>query len=197
MAGVLGRGCDPSFMAGGGEMGALMRAHDWTATPLGSPDSWPQPLRLARRLLLNTGHPMYVWWGPDLLCFYNDAYRQSIGPKRHPGSLGKPARDEVWAEIWDIIGPQIDQVMTGGGATWHENQPSADHARRPARRRLLDLQLQPNRRREGAERRRRCLGRLHRDDAVCACGAPGRRGSGASAADAPPDARVRGDAVRA
>ena len=63
---------------------------------------------------------MYVWWGPDLLCFYNDAYRRSIGPERHPGSLGRPAR-EVWAEIWDIIGPQIDQVMAGGGATWQEN----------------------------------------------------------------------------
>ena len=63
---------------------------------------------------------MYVWWGPELLCFYNDAYRRSIGPERHPGSLGRPAR-EVWAEIWDIIGSQIEQVMTGGGATWLEN----------------------------------------------------------------------------
>ena len=72
------------------------------------------------RLLLNTGHPMYIWWGPELICFYNDAYRQSIGPERHPASLGRPAR-EVWAEIWDIIGPQIDQVMAGQGATWHEN----------------------------------------------------------------------------
>ena len=71
--------------------------------------------------MLNAGHPMYVWWGEPLVCLYNDAYRKSIGPERHPGSLGQPAR-EVWAEIWDIIGPQIDQVMTGRGATWHENQ---------------------------------------------------------------------------
>ncbi len=63
---------------------------------------------------------MYIWWGPELLCFYNDAYRRSIGPERHPGSLGQPAR-AVWAEIWDVIGPQIDQVMSGGGATWQEN----------------------------------------------------------------------------
>ncbi len=101
-------------------MGALMRAHDWAKSPLGPPEHWPQPLRTAIRVLLNTGHPMYVWWGPQLLCFYNDAYRRSIGPERHPGSLGQPAR-EVWAEIWDIIGPQIEQVMTGGGATWQEN----------------------------------------------------------------------------
>lgn len=101
-------------------MGALMRAHNWAGSPLGPPEHWPQPLRTAIRVLLNTGHPMYVWWGPELLCFYNDAYRRSIGPERHPGSLGRPAR-EVWAEIWEIIGPQIEQVMTGGGATWQEN----------------------------------------------------------------------------
>jgi two-component sensor histidine kinase len=110
----------PAFLQGGGEMGALMRAHDWGASQLGPPETWPLPLRTILRVLLNTGHPMYVWWGPQLLCFYNDAYRQSIGSERHPGSLGRPAR-EVWAEIWEIIGPQIEQVMSGGGATWHEN----------------------------------------------------------------------------
>src|SRR5215207_10950814 len=109
-----------AFLAGGGEMGALMRAHDWSRTPLGLPDTWPQSLRTAVRLLLNTGHPMYIWWGDDGACLYNDAYRLSIGPERHPGSLGRPAR-EVWGEIWDIIGPQIEQVMTALGATWHEN----------------------------------------------------------------------------
>src|SRR3984957_6337428 len=113
-------GTAPEFIRGGGEMGALMRAHEWQSTPLGSPDTWPQSLRTAVRLLLNSGHPMYIWWGPDLLCFYNDAYRQSIGPERHPGSLGRRAF-EVWEEIWDIIGPLIAQVMSGGGATWHEN----------------------------------------------------------------------------
>ncbi|MEO8122504.1 MAG: ATP-binding protein [Burkholderiales bacterium] len=63
---------------------------------------------------------MYIWWGPELLCFYNDAYRRSIGPERHPSSLGQPAR-QVWDEIWHLIGPQIEQVVTGQGATWHEN----------------------------------------------------------------------------
>jgi PAS domain S-box-containing protein len=111
----------PAFLTGGGEMGALMRAHDWERTTLGPPSHWPQSLRTMVRTMLNAGHPMYVWWGEALSCLYNDAYRKSIGPERHPGSLGQPAR-EVWAEIWDIIGPQIDQVMTGRGATWHENQ---------------------------------------------------------------------------
>jgi PAS domain S-box-containing protein len=120
----------PPFLSGGGEMGALMRAHDWSRSSLGHPSAWPQSLRTIVRLMLNTGHPMYVWWGDDGACLYNDAYRQYIGPERHPGSLGRPAR-EVWDEIWPIIGPQIEQVMSGGGATWHVNQlvPITRHGR--------------------------------------------------------------------
>ncbi len=120
----------PGFLLGGGEMGALMRAHDWSGSSLGPPADWPQSLRTVVRLMLNTGHPMYVWWGPELAGLYNDAYRESIGPERHPGSLGRPAR-EVWAEIWPIIGPQIDQVMSGKGATWHVDQlvPITRHGR--------------------------------------------------------------------
>ena len=110
-----------AFMAGGGAMGAHMRGLDWSKSPLGPPQGWPQALRLAVRLMFNTGHPMHIWWGPELICFYNDAYSRSLGPERHPGSMGLPARI-VWAEIWDVIGPQIDHVMSGSGATWHENQ---------------------------------------------------------------------------
>ena len=109
-----------NFLQGGGEMGALMRAKDWSQTSLGPPEGWPPPLRAMVRILLNTGHPMYIWWGKDGACLYNDAYRQSIGPERHPGSLGCPAKD-VWAEIWPIIGPQIEQVREGRGATWNVN----------------------------------------------------------------------------
>jgi PAS domain S-box-containing protein len=118
------------FLAGGGEMGALMRAHNWSASPLGPPDSWPQSLRTVVRLLLNTNHPMFIWWGEDLIQFYNDAYRQTMGPERHPSALGQGGR-ECWAEIWPIIGPQIEQVMNGGGATWHDNQlvPVTRHGR--------------------------------------------------------------------
>ena len=118
------------FLAGGGEMGELTRAYDWSATPLGEPKTWPQSLRTAVRILLNTNHPMFIWWGPELIQFYNDAYRQTLGPERHPSALGQSGR-ECWAEIWDIIGPQIEQVMSGGGATWHENQlvPMTRHGR--------------------------------------------------------------------
>lgn len=110
----------PSFLRGGGELGALMRAHDWHSSPLGAPQTWPEPLQLSIALSLNSRQPMYIWWGPELLCFYNDAYRRSIGSERHPASLGQPARS-VWAEIWHIIGPQIEQVMSGAGGVSFEN----------------------------------------------------------------------------
>jgi PAS domain S-box-containing protein len=126
----INRPTSADFLAGGGEMGALTRAYDWSANPLGAPETWPQSLRTAVRILLNTNHPMFIWWGPKLIQFYNDAYRQTMGPERHPGALGQGGR-ECWAEIWDIIGPQIEQVMSGGGATWHENQlvPVTRHGR--------------------------------------------------------------------
>ena len=111
---------DPDFLNGGGQMGALIRAHDWSATSLGALPNWPQPLRTALRILLTTNHPMFVFWGPELICFYNDAYRLSLGPEKHPSTLGARGR-EVWDEIWDIIGPQIELVIAGQGATWHED----------------------------------------------------------------------------
>lgn len=110
----------PDFLKGGGELGAIIRARDWSTTPLGPPETWPQPLKTAIRLLLSTGHPMLLWWGPDLIQFYNDAYSRSIGPERHPGAVGQPGR-QCWEEVWPIIGPQIEQVMSGGEPTWHEN----------------------------------------------------------------------------
>jgi hypothetical protein len=117
------------FLAGGGEMGALVRAYDWSASPVGKPGTWPQGLRTAMRIVLNTNHPMFIWWGEELIQFYNDAYRQTMGPERHPSALGQRGR-ECWAEIWDVIGPQIEQVMSGG-ATWHENHlvPVTRHGR--------------------------------------------------------------------
>ncbi|WP_414709698.1 hybrid sensor histidine kinase/response regulator [Rhodopseudomonas sp.] len=112
-------------------MGALMRSHDWAASPLGPPQFWPQSLRTTLRLLLTTNHPMFIWWGEELIQFYNDAYRRTLGPERHPAALGQRGR-ACWEEIWPIIGPQIDQVMSGGGPTWHENQlvPVTRHGRR-------------------------------------------------------------------
>jgi two-component sensor histidine kinase len=119
------------FLAEGGEMGALTRAFDWSKTSVGSPETWPQSLRVTVRLVLTSRHPMFIWWGPDLIQFYNDAYRETMGPERHPSALGARGR-ECWAEIWDVIGPQIEHVMAGRGATWNEDQlvPVTRHGRR-------------------------------------------------------------------
>lgn len=76
------------FLKGGGEMGALTRSHDWGRTAVGPPELWPESLRTTVRLILNARQPMFVWWGPDLLQFYNDAYSATMGPERHPSALG-------------------------------------------------------------------------------------------------------------
>jgi two-component sensor histidine kinase len=119
------------FLAAGGEMGAMTRGFDWSRTSLGPPQTWPQSLRVTVRLVLTSRHPMFIWWGPELIQFYNDAYRETMGPERHPSALGARGR-ECWDEIWDIIGPQIEYVMAGKGATWNEDQlvPVTRHGRR-------------------------------------------------------------------
>ena len=120
-----------NFLSHGGEMGALMRATDWNATSLGDPERWPPLLKSTIRLILTSSHPMFLWWGPDLIQFYNDAYRLTMGEERHPGALGAPGR-QCWEEIWPIIGPQIEFVMDGKGSTWNEDQlvPVTRHGRR-------------------------------------------------------------------
>ncbi|MDN3579273.1 PAS domain S-box protein [Mucilaginibacter flavus] len=111
-----------NFLRGGGEMGALMRAHDWSASPLGAPDTWPQSLRTTLSIVLNSKFPMFLFWGPQSFCFYNDAYRPSLGNNgKHPTALGQPGA-ECWPEIWEFIKPLIDQVLSGGEATWSEDQ---------------------------------------------------------------------------
>lgn len=101
----------PAFLAGGGEMGAAIRNFDWGATPLGPPDGWPRTLKTCLSILLASRQPMWVWWGPELINFYNDPYLSIIGGK-HPGALGQPAR-KVWAEIWDQIQGRIGAAMRG------------------------------------------------------------------------------------
>src|SRR6185369_329289 len=87
------------FLAGGGELGALLRAHDWTTTSLGHPTLWPQSLRMAIRIMLTSLQPIWIGWGKDLIYFYNDPYKSIIGGK-HPWAIGRPTL-EVWREIWD------------------------------------------------------------------------------------------------
>lgn len=103
------------------EMRALTEAFDWGTTPLGARAAWSPALRATVEMVLESNHPMFVWWGPELVQFYNDAYRQTMGPERHPSALGQRGR-ECWEEIWPVIGPQIESVLAGGPATWHEDQ---------------------------------------------------------------------------
>ncbi|MEO8562477.1 MAG: ATP-binding protein [bacterium] len=119
--GALEATADRTFR-GDGEMHARCRAFDWAATPLGPVSGWSQSLRTTAALVLDSRNPMFLWWGPELVQIYNDAYRPSLGEGgRHPRALGMKGR-EFWTDIWAAIGPQIEQVMTTGEATWHENQ---------------------------------------------------------------------------
>ncbi|RIK37933.1 MAG: hypothetical protein DCC55_22700 [Chloroflexi bacterium] len=109
-------------LAGGGEMGALMRTMDWAATPLGPVEQWPQSLRSAVSICLGSRFPILIWWGPQLVMLYNDAYRPMLGATKHPQAMGQPGR-ACWPEIWHIIGPMLeDTVMTQGQATWSDDQ---------------------------------------------------------------------------
>ena len=101
----------PAFLAGDGEMAAAIRDFDWSKSPLGPPEQWPRTLRTCLSIMLASRQPMWVWWGPELINFYNDAYLSIIGGK-HPRALGRPAR-MVWAEIWGQIQGRIAAAMRG------------------------------------------------------------------------------------
>ena len=105
-------------MAGTAETGRLLQTTDWSRTPLGPAAQWPQSLQLAVGICQSSRFPMFVWWGPELVNIYNDAYVPILG-KRHPQAFGRPAR-EIWGEIWPVIGPQAEGVMLRGEATWNE-----------------------------------------------------------------------------
>jgi PAS domain S-box-containing protein len=106
--------------AGGGEMGARMRALDWSSTPLGPPEHWPRSLKTCVRIMLTSRQPIWVGWGPGLTYLYNDPYKAIIGGK-HPRALGQPT-DVVWREIWDVIGPMLRTALSGVEGTYVEAQ---------------------------------------------------------------------------
>ena len=90
-------------------MGERIRAYPWARTALGAPHQWPQGLRTAARVLLTTQHPVFIFWGADHVCLYNDAYSRSIGAEKHPSILGAPGR-ESWVEICPDCGVLIETV---------------------------------------------------------------------------------------
>lgn len=102
-------------------MGDLTRNFEWSQTSVGPVDDWPQSLRTMVDVILHSEVPMFLWWGDDMIQFYNDAYRPSLGDDgKHPMALGQRG-EECWPETWPIIAPLIDKVR-GGGATWSEDQ---------------------------------------------------------------------------
>jgi signal transduction histidine kinase len=109
-----------AFLAGGGELGALIRAFDWSGTPLGPPEDWPQSLKTAVRIMLTSRQPIWVGWGEDLIYLYNDPYKSIVGGK-HPEALGLPIL-AAWREISDDIGPMLSTAMNGDEGTYVEEQ---------------------------------------------------------------------------
>ena len=109
-----------SWLQGGGELGRMIRAHDWASTSLGPLAGWSRELLSILSTVINSAAPMLLFWGDERLCFYNDAYRPVLGTQKHPGALGRPGA-EVWHEIWSEISPLIDGVMARGEAAWQED----------------------------------------------------------------------------
>ena len=107
---------DTKFLTAPGELGGMIGAHDWGATPLGPIAEWPPSLKTAVSLMLSSRQPMWIGWGPAATFLYNDAYINVLGQAKHGWALGRPAQ-EVWAEIWHICGPLAAIVFEQGEST--------------------------------------------------------------------------------
>lgn len=108
-------------------MGGRTRSYDWSKTSLGVPDQWPLSLRTTLPIILKARFPMFLFWGPEHLCFYNDAYRPILEREGEPlMALGRPGA-EVWPAIWPTIEPLIDQALAGEETSWSDDQLSPSH----------------------------------------------------------------------
>lgn len=116
-------GPGPAPSAAGPDVAAVIRDLDGTRTPLGPREDWPAPLRNALDLILPARAEIVLFWGPDSIALYNDAYAPTIGTK-HPGAFGRPAR-ESWTELWDDLGPLLASVRATGETVWAKDRPFA------------------------------------------------------------------------
>jgi PAS domain S-box-containing protein len=107
-------------LGGGGRAGATLREFDWSATPVGQPEGWPESLRVSLRIVLNTNHPMLIWWGDELTQFYNDAFSEVAQPFVRTNRLGVSGKG--WRDVSDVIGEDIEHVMAGKGSVRRERQ---------------------------------------------------------------------------
>jgi hypothetical protein len=110
-----------SWPLGQSEMASRTRTHDWSKTPVGPPEGWPQSLKTAVNICLGSRHPIAVWWDRGHLTqFYNDAFISFLGAKKDSSALGQSAHD-CWSEIWPIMAPMLESVFASGEATWSED----------------------------------------------------------------------------
>jgi PAS domain S-box-containing protein len=108
-------------LGGGGRAGAILRELDWSTTPVGQPKGWPEALRVSLKIVLNTNHPMLIWWGDELTQFYNDAFSEIAQPFAGARALGISGKG--WREISNVIGADVEHVRAGKGGVWRERQP--------------------------------------------------------------------------
>ena len=108
----------PAVVEAGGELGRDLDRVDWSATPLGPPESWPDSLLNVLRVVVSSRFAMWMAWGPELTFFCNDAYRRDTLGTKYPWALGRPA-SEVWGEIWDDVGPRIASGTSRSGCSWN------------------------------------------------------------------------------
>lgn len=108
------------FFPGDSELATRMRALDWSRTSLGGVETWPQSLCTSVSICLQSRFPILIWWGRELVMLYNDAYRPILGSSKHPFALGQRGQ-ECWWEIWQVIGPMLESVLTQGEATWSDD----------------------------------------------------------------------------
>ena len=135
-------GTKAEWLKGGGELGEFIRAKDWSTTPLGSREKWPQSLRTAVCLIVDSKRPISLVWGAEGALLYNDAYREYLGPL-HPQALGQSAR-EFWNQVWAAELPQFESALANG-----ESFEIRAPARRAATPELLLLHCTPVRAEHG------------------------------------------------
>ncbi len=118
------------FLSGDDAATRQVRATEWAATPLGPIEGWPTALRVVLGTMLKSRNPMLLYWGPQLIHFFNAAFIPSLDVRQFPDSMGQPG-EQAWSDIWPVIGPKLQAVMDGQGATWDEDQliPGLRHGR--------------------------------------------------------------------
>jgi PAS domain S-box-containing protein len=173
------------WLVGGGEMGALIRAKQWSDTALGTIEHWPQSLRSAVSILLPSKAQIVLFWGPELVAIYNDAYRPVFGSK-HPAALGMPAR-QCWSEVWDVLEPLFMGVVNTGEAFWAKDHLFALERHGYAEETYFDVSYDPVRDETGRVGGIFCIvsettGRILGERRLAALRDLGRLGAGAASA---------------